>query len=131
LIKENHINYNWKDKSILLVEDTEYNADVISEILSSTGVNVKVAKNGSSAIEQFQKNPDFDLILMDIRLPDISGLDVTRKIKKLKKNIPVIAQTAYASDEDKIRCIESGCQEFISKPINYNNMLKVLNKYLL
>jgi CheY-like chemotaxis protein len=68
---------------------------------------------------------------MDIRLPDISGLDVTRKIKKLKKNIPVIAQTAYASDEDKIRCIESGCQEFISKPINYNNMLKVLNKYLL
>jgi signal transduction histidine kinase len=130
LSKDPLVNYNWKNKTILLVEDTDYNADVISEILSSAGVSVEVAKDGTTAIKQFQKHPDIDLILMDIRLPDISGLEVTRKIRKLRKNVPVIAQTAYASDEDKTKCLASGCQEYISKPINYTKMLKMIDKYL-
>jgi two-component system, chemotaxis family, CheB/CheR fusion protein len=129
-IKKENVKFDWKDKTILLVEDTEYNADVIIEMLASTGVRIKVAKDGHSAIEQFQQNPNFDLILMDIRLPDISGIDVTKQIKKIRKDITVIAQTAYASDDDKVKCFNSGCQEFISKPINHSKMLTLLSRYL-
>ena len=86
-----------------------------------------VAENGNRAIE-ILKNSTFDLILMDIQLPDLSGLEVIRKIREFNKQIPIIAQTAYALQSDQKESIEAGCTDYISKPIKRTELFEKINK---
>ena len=74
---------------------------------------------------------DIDLVLMDIQLPEMSGYDATRLIKGIRKELPIIAQTANAMAEDKEKCLEVGCVDYISKPININILFSKIDKYLL
>jgi len=78
-------------------------------------------------MNSFNKNPDISLVLMDIRLPDISGLDVTKKMKEARPTLPIIAQTAYALKSDKKKSLEAGCDDYISKPINYQELLRIID----
>ena len=119
----------WKNKVILVVEDEESNYTFLEQVLKRTGVKIFWAKNGAEAVNMAHSEK-LDLILMDIRIPGMDGYEATRQIKKERKNLPVIAQTAYALKGEKEMSIESGCDDYISKPIDIKELMAMLDKYL-
>jgi len=121
---------NWSDKTILVAEDVATNYLLVKKSLRKTDVQLVWAKTGLQAVEAVQNNPAIDLVLMDIRMPVMNGLDATRKIKELRPNLPIIAQTAYAMDGDRENSIEAGCDDYISKPINLKLFIELIAKYL-
>jgi len=128
-INEEHHKYCFPDKNILIVEDDIYNAEFLKEVLTETGVNIFCAENGSEAIEIVFAR-DLDLVLIDVRLPDINGYDAARLIKQFKPDLPIIAQTAYASYGEKQKAFEAGCIDYLSKPTDSNTLLAMVNKHL-
>jgi PAS domain S-box-containing protein len=116
----------WKNQKVLLVEDDEYNTVYLIEALKETGLEIFHVGLGYEAIELIKKGNSFDLILLDIRLPDIEGFKVAGQIKLLQPNIPIIAQTAYASENYKKKCLEAGCVDFIAKPIHLDELLAAI-----
>ena len=121
---------NWNNKKILIVEDLDYNFELIEAALQKTNAKVIRAKDGKEAIEIYRKNESIDVILMDIRMPVMNGYDATREIKKMNCNIPIIAQTAYAFGEEKELSYRAGCDDFISKPIDKKLLLDLIEKHL-
>jgi len=130
---ENLINYKniWKDKVFLIAEDDKYNFRIIEELLRITNVRIIHAWNGKEVLEKIKTTTKLDLILMDIRMPVMNGLIATKEIRKSLPDIKIIAQTAYANEEDKKLCIIAGCNDYISKPIDKNQLLKTIRKYLI
>jgi len=122
--------YNWKDKVILVAEDVATNYLLVKKSLRKTEVNLIWAKNGQEAVDECKKDQQIDLVLMDIRMPVMNGLEATRQIKAILKDIPVIAQTAYAMDGDRTRSIEAGCNDYISKPIDLKSFVELISKYI-
>jgi signal transduction histidine kinase/CheY-like chemotaxis protein len=122
--------YNWKDKLILVVEDDEVNYKFLEAVLHSADAQVIKADYGYQAIELCKSINKIDLVLMDLKLPDISGFEATRQIRKFNKTIPVIAQTALVMESEKEKCISAGCNDQITKPIEIERLLKIVNKYL-
>lgn len=118
-------------KTVLVVEDNELNMKLFHDLLEAHGIDTVQTRDGNAVLELARKHRP-NLILMDIQLPEVSGLDVTRWLKKDSelKSIPVIAVTAFAmkGDEQKIR--EGGCEDYISKPISVSHFMDVVNKYL-
>lgn len=123
--------YNWSCLCILVVEDNYASFKLLQLSLQKTGVKILHAEDGITAVEMVEKNPDISLVLMDIQLPLMNGYDATRKIKALRPDLHVIAQTANATDSDRLRCMESGCSEYIAKPINLERLHQLINKFLL
>ncbi len=123
-------NYNWINKVILIVEDNELNLKLLQKMIEPTGARVLFAKDGKPAIETCIANPDIDIVLMDIQMPEMDGYEATRAIKDIRPEMPVIAQTAYAMAHEKENIIEAGCNDYLSKPIRQKELLDVLNKYL-
>ncbi|MFP4314207.1 MAG: response regulator [Alphaproteobacteria bacterium] len=120
-----------KDKKVLIVEDNELNMKLFHDLLEAHGVQTVGTSDGKKVLDLAREhNPD--LILMDIQLPEISGLDVTKMLKEDEelKSIPVIAVTAFAmkGDEQKIR--EGGCEDYISKPISVTHFIEVIQKHI-
>ena len=116
-------------KTIMIVEDDDMNFTYLKEIISAAGMEITRASNGIEAIEIASKlNPA--LIVMDIRLPLMDGLEATRKIRETGNNVPIIAQTAYAMSEDKKVCLDAGCDDYISKPIHKELLLKKIGYHL-
>jgi PAS domain S-box-containing protein len=118
-----------KDLKILIVEDDE-----ISEILITIGVEkfskeILKARNGLEAVKVCRNNPDIDLILMDNQLPAMNGYEATRQIREFNKDVVIIAQTAYALTGDREKAIETGCNDYLAKPINKADLLAVIQKY--
>ncbi|MDM8161222.1 response regulator [Labilibaculum sp. K2S] len=122
--------YNWKNKRILIVEDEEINNMFFDAALSRTESKLLWAKNGKEAVDIIEESDDIDVILMDIRLPIMDGCEATRRIKKNHKKIPIIAQTAYALEGDKERILDAGCDDYLSKPIRFEELLSTIDKYL-
>jgi len=122
--------YDWKDKSILLVEDDPASQEYLQEGLEPTGVKIFAFESAEKALESFREDDGFDLVLMDIRLPGMNGLEATNRLRKINSNIPVIAQTAHAMEEDRKRCIQSGATDYISKPIEISKLLTLVNRYI-
>lgn len=116
-------------KTILVVEDDNYNTLFIKEVLNRTGANVLHTEYGSEAVQMVLENEP-DLILMDIRLPDIDGYEAVRQIKKKKPDIGIVAQTAYASQLDRQKAIDAGCSDYISKPINRQLLLSIISSLI-
>ncbi|NVO11673.1 MAG: response regulator [Bacteroidales bacterium] len=125
----NYKEYNWTGKTLLVAEDENSNFRLIEVLLKKTNVKILRAINGEEAIELVINN-HINLILMDIKMPVMDGLNATREIKKLNKDIPIIAQTAYAMESDENICLEAGCNGYISKPIIQDKLFTMLNKYL-
>jgi CheY-like chemotaxis protein len=121
--------YNWENKSILVAEDEKINFFYLKEIIKNTRANIIHAHNGAEAIEYCKTNNKIDLVLMDIKMPDISGYLATREIKKIRGSLPIIAQTAYALEEEKNLCFASGCDAYIAKPIDRIKLLQLINGY--
>lgn len=116
-----------KQKTILVAEDIQSNYLLVSKILRD---NFKVlhAENGKSALEEIQKG-GIDLVLMDMKMPVMNGLEATAEIRKINKEIPIVALTAHAFDTDKIAAYEAGCNEYLIKPINKVTLIEVLNRF--
>jgi PAS domain S-box-containing protein len=118
-------------KVILIAEDVEYNYRYL-EIVLSKNQDVKIiwAKNGIEAVDFCKKNPEINIVLMDIQLPEMNGLDAVRLIKSENMNLPIIAQTAYATPIDIEGCRNAGCDDVLVKPINRITLLQLLKKYI-
>jgi two-component system cell cycle response regulator DivK len=118
-------------KKVLIVEDNELNMKLFHDLLEAHGYQTVETRNGNDVLDIARREKP-DLILMDIQLPEVSGLDVTRWLKSDAglKDIPVIAVTAFAmkGDEQKIR--EGGCEDYISKPISVSGFIDTIQKYI-
>jgi CheY-like chemotaxis protein len=115
---------------ILIVEDDEESYLLIKEILRPMNLEIHIVTNGEDAISFLKINPQIRLILMDIKLPYMSGYETARMIKKINPDIPIIAQTAYAMVGDKERAFEAGCKEYITKPLNPDKLRFLVNEYI-
>ena len=121
--------YNWRDKVILVVEDEEVNYKFLEAVIIGTEAKVLYAKTGRQAIDLCKSINKIDLILMDIKMPEMDGYTTTREIRKFNKNIPIIAQTAYALENDRKKCLAAGCNDLITKPINIVDLLSLINSF--
>ena len=126
---ENTNEQNWSDKTLLIVEDDRISISFIKELLAPTGINIIEALSGEKAVEKMQIE-EIDLVLMDIQLPGINGYQTTQRIKAINHTIPVIAQTAYAMQEDQEKAMEAGCDDYISKPIEIDGLLAIMKDFL-
>ncbi len=123
-------NANWGDLTFLVAEDDESNFQFIELIVKETKVKLIWAKNGKEAVEKFKENRNLDLILMDLRMPIMSGFEAVGEIRKMDKNVPIIVQTAYAQIDDIQKIRETECDDYITKPINKEILIKTIYKYV-
>lgn len=117
-----------KKKTILVVEDDEMSAKFLVELFEETGAQMILVDNASDALFAVHKNKNIDLVLMDIQLPDMNGWQATRIIKKVKKNLPVIVQSAYALESHIKKSYEAGCDYFVPKPIDCDLLFQYVQK---
>lgn len=122
--------YQWNNKTVLIVDDIEVNFIFLETILKETNVHTLYAPNGKIAVEICQKNNTIDAVLMDIKMPVMDGYKATELIKQQNPQLPVIIQTAYSFNEEYEKCRELGCNDYITKPLKSENVLSVLAKYL-
>lgn len=125
-----------KDRRILLAEDFIINAEIVKELMSLKGASVDHAENGRIVVEMFDKSKPgyYDAILMDVRMPEMDGLEATRAIRALQrpdaKDIPIIAMTANAFDEDVQRSLQAGMNAHLSKPVEAEHLYKTLEELI-
>ena len=122
--------YSWADKTILIAEDDYSSFILLKNHLELTNVKIIHAPNGKKSVDICASNPEVDLVLMDIQLPDMNGYESTRLIKENRPDLPIIAQTAYALAGERNKCIEAGCSDYISKPIDSKLLLEKINKQI-
>jgi len=118
-----------KGEKVLIVEDNFLNYQVLKIFLDKLEANILWAKNGLEAIALFTQHCDILLILMDINMPEMDGITATREIRKLNACVPIIFQTAYASEENEKECIAAGGNDFLTKPIKSKLLISTLKKY--
>lgn len=123
-------NINWQAYTVLIVEDDMFSALFLKELLFDTGINILTAVNAEQCIEMVETNHNINLILMDIRIPGMNGFEATTIIKSKKPKIKIIAQTAYATTGDRQQAFSSGCDDYISKPINKDLLITKLSEQL-
>ena len=134
--EESSRNASLKNIRVLIAEDQEINAEVLSDLLDLEGVSSEWAKNGKEAVELFNENEEgyFAAILMDMRMPVMDGLEATRQIRKLERkdatDIPIVALSANAFEEDVRHCLEAGMNAHLSKPVDINKLKEVLGDLL-
>jgi CheY-like chemotaxis protein len=126
---------NFTGRRILLAEDVDINREIVITILEPTGLVIDEAENGQIAFDKFNADPSaYNLIFMDIHMPGMDGYETTRKIRALEipeaKNIPIIAMTANVFKEDVERCMAAGMNGHIGKPLDFDEVMTVLRKYL-
>ena len=121
---------NWEGKTILIVEDSRMAYDLIKKLLKGTNATFDLENDGKSAVERCIKDESIDLVLMDIQLPFVDGYNATMKIKEKRPQLPIIAQTANAMSDDRKKAFESGCNEYIAKPLDRKELKEKINKLL-
>lgn len=125
----NQINFAISELKILIVEDDETSVIFLSTIIKNITNNVLVASSGVDAVKICQSNPDINLVLMDIQMPDMNGYEATQQIRKFNKEVIIVAQTAFAMAGDREKAIEVGCNVYISKPIKKAELISLIQKY--
>jgi len=115
-----------KKLKILIAEDNEISKVLLTITLKKFCKEFITANTGIQAIELCRNNPDIDLILMDIKMPDMDGYEATRQIRSFNKDVIIIAQTAYGLSGDKEKAIEAGCNEYLPKPVSRNDLFSML-----
>jgi len=126
---------NFEGKTVLLVEDVEINREIVMALLEPTHLKIECAVNGIKAVEEFTANPDkYDMIFMDIQMPEMDGFTATERIRASglarSKTIPIVAMTANAFKEDIEKCIASGMNGHLGKPLSFDMVIATLEKYL-
>lgn len=126
----NYSQYQWHDKKILIADDDSLSRKYFAKVLEPTKADLLFVKNGKEAVNYCSKNPRIDLVLMDIKMPIKDGLTATQELKKNFPRIPIIVETAYAFDYDKINALKSGADGYITKPIPREKLFDMMEKYL-
>jgi len=122
---------DWSNKTILIAEDDEISYKYLNLILTrKTHVNVLWAINGQLAIDFCRQYKHIDLVLMDLQLPIVDGMEAIRQIKAFKPNLPIVVHTANAYDDECEKCYEAGCDEYITKPANFQHLLYKIESLL-
>lgn len=129
-VKETEIEDSDKMNKVLIVEDDETNFYLLYFFLSGSNIEIIHAKNGQEAIKLFGENNDFDLVLMDLKLPDIDGFIATKKIKTLNDKIPVIVISAFSGNLERQKAFTAGCDDFMVKPVRKPDLFDVMSKYI-
>lgn len=120
---------NWSDKNVLIVEDDEISMEFLVELLLPTQVKVFTAQDGQSAIDICRSNLSIDLVLMDVRLPIVNGREAMLEIKRHRPELKIIAQTAFAMSGDKEKYLDSGFDDYVSKPIIMEEIIKKISNF--
>jgi PAS domain S-box-containing protein len=117
-----------KQLNILIAEDMESNYILLEALLKGSGSTLIWAKNGKEAVDHFKRHRDIDLILMDLRMPVMSGYEAVEEIRKLDRRVPIIVQTAFAREEDREAILNLGCNSFLTKPITRKSLLGEISR---
>ncbi len=122
----------FEGKKLLIVDDDIRNVFALTSVLEEKGLEIGVAKNGRESLEYLEKNPDIDLVLMDIMMPEMDGYEATRRIRKQRRfeDLPIITLTAKAMVGDRNKCIEAGATDYIAKPVETDKLLSILRVWL-
>jgi PAS domain S-box-containing protein len=114
---------------MLIADDDTISRKLILKSVNEFGREIIEAKNGREAIEKFKENPDIDLILIDVQMPEINGYEATKEIRKLNKDVIIITQSAFGLDGDREKAILAGSNDYITKPVDKNELVHMLSKY--
>ncbi|HWV32705.1 MAG TPA: response regulator [Dyadobacter sp.] len=119
-------------KKVLLADDDMRNIFALSAVLEDAGFSIEIATNGKEAIHKLEDNPDIELILMDVMMPEMDGIEATRRIRQVPgwASIPIIAVTAKAMQGDREQCLEAGANDYISKPVDVDKLLSLIKVWL-
>ncbi len=121
---------DWSSRKCLLVDDNKDVLIYLNRILADTGVTILSARSGFEAIELIKNNPDIDVVLLDMQMPEMNGIEATKEIRKIRKDIPIIAQTAFIFEDDKDIILEAGCDACLIKPIRREHLLTVMSSFV-
>jgi len=123
------ISYDWNDKTILIAEDEDTNYQFLKAILKKTKAKIIRADDGVKFLEIINSNKNIDMVLLDIQMPGINGFKAIKVVRQQNINVPVIAQTAFNQPEDKKKCLDSGCNDYLIKPIDRNLLLTKISRF--
>jgi CheY-like chemotaxis protein len=123
-------NYDFAGKKILIAEDEKTNYLFLEALLKRTKAELIWAETGKAAIDAINEDPNIDIVLMDIKMPEMNGYEATYEIKKLRPTLPIIAQTAYALAGEKEKILSAGCDDYLSKPIMGKVLLEKIDNFL-
>ncbi len=126
----NKRSFDWHGKTILIAEDFGFNFEILNAIFQETGIDIIHAVNGIDAVDKLQKHPETDVILMDIRMPKMDGIEATQSIRQFNKTIPVIIQSALMDKEDSEKAIAAGCTDYLMKPIDKELMFAMIDSFM-
>lgn len=125
-----NVTLNWSKKKCLLVDDNKDVLLYLNRVLQETGISILTARSGREAIEIVRTTPDIDVILLDMQMPEMNGIEATREIRKIRGDIPIIAQTAFIFEDDKDIILAAGCDACLIKPIRKDHLLTVLSSFI-
>jgi CheY-like chemotaxis protein len=121
---------NWSSKKCLLVDDNKDVLIYLNRILLDTGISILTARSGREAIDLIKNTPDIDVVLLDMQMPEMDGIEATKEIRKIRRDLPIIAQTAFIFEDDKDIILEAGCDACLIKPIRKEHLLSVLSGFI-
>jgi len=130
-MNKEEISKSLEGKKVLVVEDDIYVIKYLELALKPLNLKIVVTNNGEEAVNYVKNDPEITIVLMDLRMPVMGGLEATRLIKQLRPELPVIAQTAFALAGDKEKALEAGCDDYISKPLNRTQLIEIVKKHIL
>ena len=121
---------NWSGKTCLLVDDNKDILLYLNRVLTDTRIITISARSGIEAIEIIKSTPGIDVVLLDMQMPEMNGIEATKEIRKIRKDIPIIAQTAFIFEDDKDIILEAGCDACLIKPIRKDHLLTVMSSFV-
>jgi len=121
---------NWSSRKCLLVDDNKDVLIYLKRILLDTGINVVTARSGIEAIEIIKKISDLDIVVLDMQMPQMNGIEATQEIRKISRDIPIIAQTAFIFEDDKDIILQAGCDACLIKPIRKEHLITVMSSFI-
>ena len=121
---------NWSSKKCLLVDDSKDVLVYLNRVLVDTGVLIISARSGYEAIEIIKNTPDIDVVLLDMQMPGMNGIEATKEIRKIRGSLPIIAQTAFIFEDDKDVILEAGCDACLIKPIRKDHLITVMSSFM-
>ncbi len=124
------VSYDWQGKKILIADDNHDILKYLNRILSDTGVEVVQARSGEEALKMVVENKDIDLVLLDMQMEEMNGLEATREIRKIRPAIPIVAQTAFIYEEEQDIILDAGCDACLIKPVRQEQLYSVVSNFL-